>query len=469
MAKVKKKDVLSLEEKLEQALVPVEEQPYKVPENWCWTRIREICEFERGITFPASAKEHELTEENIACLRTANIQEELELEDLLYVNKGYMKGNEAKLVKNDDIIMSSANSRELVGKVSYVYDVNEPMTFGGFVLNIRAKKILSKYLFYMLRFEFLSGRFMGESTQTTNIANINTTTLGNYYFPLPPLTEQHRIVEQIEGLFAKLDEAKEQVQSVLDNSEERKSAILFKAYSGVLTKEWRNQNGKSQDEWQEVCLKDVCKINPPKINAKDYDDDMEVSFFPMPALSEVTGTITEPQTRKLGEVKTGFTNFSEGDVVFAKITPCMENGKSAIIGKLVNDMGYGTTEFYVMRCSDRLLNGYLYHLVRSKHFRDEAKSVMTGAVGQQRVPKSFLEEYELKLPSIEEQEEILKIVDGMLCKEHQVAVNCENVIEQIDMMKKSVLARAFRGELGTNNPDDESALNLLKQIITENL
>ena len=167
MAKAKKKEVLSLEEKLEQALVPVEEQPYKVPENWCWTRIREVCEFERGITFPASAKEYELTEENIACLRTANIQEELELEDLLYVNKSYMKGNEAKLVKKDDIIMSSANSRELVGKASYVYDVNESMTFGGFVLNIRAKKILSKYLFYLLRFEFLSGRFMGESTQTT--------------------------------------------------------------------------------------------------------------------------------------------------------------------------------------------------------------------------------------------------------------------------------------------------------------
>lgn len=77
MAKAKKKEALSLEEKLEQALVLVDEQPYKVPENWCWTRIREICEFERGITFPASAKEHELTEENIACLRTANIQEEL--------------------------------------------------------------------------------------------------------------------------------------------------------------------------------------------------------------------------------------------------------------------------------------------------------------------------------------------------------------------------------------------------------
>lgn len=164
-------------------------------------------------------------------------------------------------------------------------------------------------------------------------------------------------------------------------------------------------------------------------------------------------------------MKKGFTNFSEGDVVFAKITPCMENGKSAIIGKLVNDVGYGTTEFYVMRCSDRLLNSYLYHLLRSRHFRNEAKGVMTGAVGQQRVPKSFLEEYIINLPLIDEQREIIRIVDSMIDKEQMIAENCERVIEQIDVVKKSILARAFHGDLGTNDPSEESAEEILKQII----
>ena len=118
-----------------------------------------------------------------------------------------------------------------------------------------------------------------------------------------------------------------------------------------------------------------------------------------------------------------------------------------------------------MRCSDKLLNGYLYHLVRSKYFRDKAKAVMTGAVGQQRVPKAFMEEYRINLPSIEEQAEILRIVDMMVQKEQQVAVNCENVIEQIDLMKKSILAKAFRGELGTNNLEEESSIELLKNIL----
>ena len=286
-------------------------------------------------------------------------------------------------------------------------------------------------------------------------------------FPLPPLPEQQRIVDRIESLFAKLDEAKDKVQHVLDESENRKSAILYKAYSGVYTEKWRKENNISRDDWNKLKLKNVCKINPPKINAKDFDDNLEVSFFPMASLSEVTGTIVDPQTRKLSEVKTGFTNFMEGDVVFAKITPCMENGKTAIIGELLNGIGYGTTEFYVFRCSDKLLNGYLFHLLRSKHFRDDAKAVMTGAVGQQRVPKSYLEEFVIDLPSLNEQKEILKIVDDCILKEQTLVSLCEKMIDNIQEMKKIILAKAFRGELGTNEPADGNAIFLLKNILEE--
>ena len=340
MARGKKAEqVLTLEEKLKQALVPEDEQPYSIPENWCWCKIAFISNFERGITFPASAKEHEATKTNIPCLRTTNIQDELKIEDLLYIDKSYMKNNEEKYVRSDDIIMSSANSKELVGKVSYVYGIPFPMTFGGFILIIRAKRINSRYLFYYLRLNFLCGKFMGESTQTTNIANINTTKLKNLGLPLPPITEQQRIVDHIERLFSRLDEAKEKVQAVVDGFELRKSAILHKAFTGELTNQWRQVHNIGLDSWEHVELGNICKVNPKKIDTTDLSDDLEVSFFPMSALSEIYGEITEPQTRQLKEVRTGYTNFSEGDVVFAKITPCMENGKSAVIGKLVNDIG----------------------------------------------------------------------------------------------------------------------------------
>ena len=212
-------------------------------------------------------------------------------------------------------------------------------------------------------------------------------------------------------------------------------------------------------------MKNVCKVNPKKIDTNGLPDNLEVSFFPMASLSEIYGKITEPQTRLLKDVKNGFTNFSEGDVVFAKITPCMENGKSAIIAKLVNDIGYGTTEFYVLRCGEKLYNKYLYYVIRDIKFRNKAKSVMAGAVGQQRVPKSFMENYPLNLPSVIEQSEIVHILDHLLTKEQQAKEAAEKVLEQIDITKKAILARAFRGELGTNDPNEESAMELLKQIL----
>lgn len=463
----KKKTALTIEERLQQALVPAEEQPYEVPENWVWVRLGAVCGFERGITFPSSAKQNERDDENIPCLRTANVQDELELNDLIYVNKKYYKNNIDKLIRENDIIMSTANSRELVGKTSFVYKVEYPMIFGGFVMALRANKLLSKFLFYYLRLEFLLGRFRGESTQTTNIANISSSVLGEYTFPLPPLSEQQRIVERIEKLFAKLDEAKERLQEVADSFAVRKAAILHKAFTGELTKQWRRENGVSDESWEERTIGDVCTVNPKKIDVKNLDDNLEVSFVPMAAVSDVFGEIVNHEVKNLQDVRTGFTNFSEGDVIFAKITPCMENGKSAIVGPLVNDIGYGSTEFYVLRCKEELYNKYLYHMVRNTTFRAEAKAVMTGAVGQQRVPKTFLQEYQLLLPSIPEQHEIVRLIDDLLARERSAQQAAEQALASIDLMKKSILARAFRGELGTNKASEASALELLRQVLAE--
>lgn len=270
MARAKKEAALTPEERLQAALVPDWEWPYKLPKNWCWTRIGMVSNFERGITFPAAAKEAAPTEDNIPCLRTANVQENLEIDDMIYVNRDFMKGNIAKLVRENDIIMSSANSRELVGKSSLVTHIPFPMTFGGFVLNIRAKEMSSKYLFYFLRHEFLAGKFIGESSQTTNIANINTTTLGNYEIPLPPLPEQQRIVDRIESLFAKLDEAKEKAQAVVDSFEARKAAILHKAFTGELTAKWREEHGVRMESWEKHLLSTVSFSDPKKEEALKY-------------------------------------------------------------------------------------------------------------------------------------------------------------------------------------------------------
>ena len=162
-------------------------------------------------------------------------------------------------------------------------------------------------------------------------------------------------------------------------------------------------------------LADICEINP---RAELLDDNTLVSFVAMPDVSE-DGKINVDTHRTYGEVKKGFTNFKEGDVLFAKITPCMENGKGALATGLENGLGFGSTEFHVLRPDAAIVLGqWLYYLTSWSAFRKDAERHMTGSAGQKRVPKSFLEKYEVDLPTIDDQKyqvlqlnRIRKIID----------------------------------------------------------
>jgi type I restriction enzyme S subunit len=451
---------LTPEEKLQQALVPVEEQPYKVPENWCWCRVSSICNFERGITFPASAKEHNTTEKNIPCLRTANIQDKLKIDDLLYVDKRYMKNNGAKFVRADDIIMSSANSRELVGKTSYVDYVPFPMTFGGFVLTIRAKEIKSKFLFYYLRFEFLSGKFMGESTQTTNIANINTTKLGNYEIPLPPLPEQQRIVDRIESLFAKLDEAKEKAQAVVDGFELRKSAILHRAFTGELTKEWRQEHGVGMESWKNFLLKECCQIGsggtPSRKHPEYYNGHIpwiktgEINWNTIESADEsVSDEAIENSSAKI---------YQPGAVLVAMYGMGVTRGRAAVLAVPATT----NQAVCVLQPNDYLLNRYLFYYFMCNYWTVREQSV---GGNQLNLSATIIGKFQIAIPQLDEQAEVVRILDDLLSKEQQAKDAAEAVLDQIDTMKKAILARAFRGELGTNDPSDDSAVELLRGIL----
>ena len=459
MARGKKKETMTPEARLQAALVPESEQLYKVPKNWCWVRVSSVCEFERGITFPASAKEKEPTNANIPCLRTANIQDELEIDDLIYVDKAYMKGNEAKLVQKDDIIMSSANSRELVGKTSYVYNVPFPMTFGGFVLTIRAKTTISKYLFYFLRLEFFSGHFMGESTQTTNIANINTTKLGRYALSLPPLAEQQRIVDRIESLFAKLDEAKQKAQDALESFETRKAAILHKAFTGELTAQWRKEHGVGMENWERLKLGKIGTLergrsqhrprNDPRLFGGPYPfiqtgDVASANVY----ITEHHQTLSEfgmEQSRMFSAGTLCITIAANiGDVAILSYDCCFPD---SVVGFIPNSRSISKFIYYMMS-------------VLQKELEDNAP-----ATAQKNINLKILNGVEMNVPPVIEQTEIVRILDDLLVKEQQVKEAAEGVLGQIDLIKKAILARAFRGELGTNDPSEESAVELLKQIL----
>ena len=428
--------------------------------NWCWTNWGECAEFVAGSGFKNEYQgftNYDIPFYKVSSLKTANETGYL-CDNTNTVDETVRKKLKAALIPANSLLFAKIGeairlNRRAINTVPCCVD-NNMMAFIPIICQL-------KYAFYWSK-----GIDLYDFTNATTVPAIRKTDLEKISFPLAPLAEQQRIVDRIESLFAKLDEAKEKAQAVVDSFETRKAAILHKAFTGELTAKWREEHGVRMESWEQCSLSDVCTVNPKKADTKDLPDELEVSFFPMPALSEIYGEITDPQTRLLKEVRSGFTNFSEGDVVFAKITPCMENGKSAVVGKLVNDIGYGTTEFFVLRCSDRLYNRFLYHLVRDKLFRDKAKAVMAGAVGQQRVPKRYLETYKLNLPKFNEQREIVRILDGSFAKEQQTKEAAEAVLDQIELMKKSILARAFRGELGTNDPSEESAVELLKESIS---
>jgi len=462
----KKETALTAEEKLARALVPEAEQPYQVPENWCWSKVGIICSFERGITFPASAKEFEPTDNNIPCLRTANVQDELDTDDLIYVDRSYMKGNSAKLTQANDIIMSSANSRELVGKVSFVSYLPCPMTFGGFVLTIRTEQIQSKYLFFFLRYEFLLGKFMGESTQTTNIANINTTKLADYQIPLPPLAEQQRIVDRIESLFAKLDEAKEKAQAVVDGFEERRTMILHKAFSGELTANWRRTHNVSEASWELLTLNDVAdyKKGPfgSSITKAMFVPKGEHTYKVYEQGNAIRKTLDYGHyyinEQKYNELK-GF-SVQSGDIIIS----CA--GTIGEVYKLPEECEAGVINQALMRVrlhsniEERFFSYYFGEVLKGDVI-DQANGTAIKNIPPFKVMKAM----EIRLPSFAEQKTIVNLLDEILQKEEQAQEAAEQVIDQIDTMKKAILALAFRGELGTYDPTDESAEELLKRVL----
>lgn len=424
---------LKLEEKLKRALVPAEEQPYEVPGNWRWIYLLDSFENQ--------------TDSRKKVLRKT------------YLKKGKLavvdQGKELVSGYTDDENMAFLGRLPVVifgDHTRCIKYIDFPFAQGadGIKVLLPNSFYLPKAFYYAL-----------QSIEIPDLGYRRHYPLfSQFKIPLPPFAEQQRIVGCIENLFAKLDEAKEKIQTAVEGFDLRKSAILSKAFTGGLTQRFRNQHGIGTDSWEDVVLSDVCEINPHKINTKNLPDDLEVSFYPMSALSEVNGEIVKPKIRLLKEVRSGFMNFSKGDVVFAKITPCMENGKSAVIGDLVNQIGYGSTEFYVLRCGERLYNRYLYHLVRARCFRYEAKAAMNGSAGQQRVPKRFLETYPLRLPSISEQKAISKILDEIFAKEIKIKDISNHLLSQIGVIKKSILIYAFKGKLGTNRKNEENALEM---------
>ncbi len=220
--------------------------------------------------------------------------------------------------------------------------------------------------------------------------------------------------------------------------------------------------------WPTVSLGDVCLVNPGKPRVDRLAKDAPVSFVPMASVNEVSGSIVAPEIREYAKVRGSYTAFQEGDVLFAKITPCMENGKAAIARDLVNGLGFGSSEFHVLRPTDKVLPEFIYQLIRQKSFRAEARDNMTGSVGQARVPTEWLKNFEFELPPIETQQEIVGIVSQLQKQMESTSDRLATIPALLKKFRQSVLAAACSGQLTADwredHMADEPAEHLLERI-----
>jgi type I restriction enzyme S subunit len=250
--------------------------------------------------------------------------------------------------------------------------------------------------------------------------------LKDLLIPIPPLDIQQQIVRELDTVSELLALRIQQLEEL----EQLIKSVFYEMFGDPI----RNEHG-----WEKKSISEISVINPHKSELGNLADDARVSFVPMNSVSE-TGEIDTSQTREFHEVKTGYTYFRENDVLFAKITPCMENGKGAVARNLCNGIGFGSTEFHVLRpIEDMTDSEWLYRLTSLPFFRTLAEKNMTGSAGQKRVPASFFDKLRVGLPPLTLQQKYADIVNQIETKKSLVRQS----IDETQRLFDSLMSKYF--------------------------
>lgn len=442
----KKKTALTIEERLQQALVPAEEQPYEVPENWVWVRLGEVTKVVGGGT-PSTSKKEYYDEGNISWLSPVDLSNY----NGIYISRGNkmitlegLNNSSAKLLPKDTVCLTS---RAPIGYVAIAE--KELCTNQGFKSFLPSPTYLAKFLYWYLKGnkELLESKASG-----TTFLELSASKAATIEFPLPPLSEQQRIVERIEELFAKLDEAKERLQEVVDSFAVRKAAILHKAFTGELTQQWRRENGVSDESWEEKKFSEVAVIKSNLVSPFDY---LDYPHIAPDSIEKFTGRLLSYRTIREDNVKSPKHLFYKGQILYSKIRPYLSKAIIADVDGLCSADMYPIEAL----CNTK----YLLKYMLSTEFLEQS----TTAGSRSLLPKinqKELSSISVPLPTLPEQDEIVRLIDDLLARENSAQQATEQALASIDLMKKSILARAFRGELGTNKASEASALELLRLL-----
>lgn len=426
MAKEKSKKIT-----LEEVLVPIEEHPYVIPENWCWVRPLSVLEIEYG----KGLSTKELVGDGYP----------------VFGANGQIGYYSEYMFKEEMALMScrGAYSGTMNCSLPYSYVTSNSLI----MKDIDGVFTSSKFIYYMYS-ALNTEKLVSGSAQP----QVTVQAFKDFAIPLPPLAEQKRIVEQIENLFAKLDEAKEKALSVVESFELREKAIYKKAFEGDLTNSWRAENGINISEWEEIPFEKLGKLERGRSKHRPRNDKrLFGGKYPFIQTGDVAGAGMYVTSHKQTLSEFGF----EQSRMFPKGTLCItiaaNIGDAAILSYdcCFPDSVVGFTP------GEKCLNKYMYFYLQE--IKAELEYIAP-ATAQKNLNLKLLGKVEIKVPSLKEQEKIVEILEKQINDQENIVEKAENVIETIDVMKKSILAKAFRGELGTNIETEESAIELLKSI-----
>ena len=339
-----------------------------------------------------------------------------------------------RLVRINDVIFATV--RPTLKRIAVVPDQldNQICSTGYFVLRPRSE-VNYRFLFYSLFCDDFQ-KNMEKLQKGASYPAVTDNDVRNQVLSFPPLPEQQRIVDILDQSFAAIDQAIENTISNANNSKEIFESFLNQIFTSLFV----NNPIKKINE--------VNTIRPPKNEAKDQlAGNSLVSFAPMEDLGINQIFLIPNKTRKLNEVYSGYTYFSDNDVLLAKITPCFENGKIGIAKNLKNSIGFGSSEYIIIRRPKHLRQKFLYYYLSRETFRNEGIKYMQGAVGHKRVPLDFLANYKIPIPPISKQDEILNKIDNFFDNTNLLKSNYDNKKELLQELKQSILHKAFQGEL----------------------
>lgn len=447
----KKKTALTIEERLQQALVPAEEQPYEVPENWVWVRlIGNVNSCLDGYRKPINSSER--------AKRVGKVP---------YYGATGQVGWIDDYLTNEHLVLlgeDGAPFLDLLKDKAYIIFGEAWVNNHAHILKSYFGEIGNVFLMHYLNMvdykDYVKGTTRLKLTQGS---------MQLMPFPLPPLSEQQRIVERIEELFAKLDEAKERLQEVADSFAVRKAGILHKAFTGELTKQWRLENGVSDESWEEKKLHEVAFVQTGVMKGKHYNG--ETKLLPYLRVANVQdGYLKLDEIKEIAIDVNLIERYSlrKGDVLFTEGGDYDKLGRGTVWNNEIPGCLHQNHVFAVRPNTSILFDCFLAYQSNSRYGKKYFLSCSKQTTNLASINSTQLKNFPVLLPSLPEQHEIVRLIDDLLARERAAQQAAEQALASIDLMKKSILARAFRGELGTNKASEASALELLKQVLAEN-